>query len=177
MTADELLKRITPDERLLLGAVLCSDESVAHQAFRDWRDRVVIEDLDDRSHRLLPLLARRMGDLAPSDPVRDLIRGTYRLAWVKNQLLARSVASVSASLSDDGVPVIALKGAALTRYYGDWGARPMYDIDLLVPLGRVEAAFEALKDDGWIPHGGMSVDWVMSRVVPRRHSFPFSRGA
>ena len=173
--SSELLDRISADERLLLRAVLCRDD-VAREAFRSWREGPVIADLSGEAHRLLPLLARRMEDLGPTDPVRERIRGTYRLAWVRNHLTARTTGAAVSALQGHDIPVLVLGGGALIEYYGgDWGARPTYDTDLLVRPGQVVAAYGVLAGEGWVPSGGMSADWLSSRIVPRRHSFPFTR--
>ena len=73
--------------------------------------------------------------------------------------------------------MLVLGGGALIAYYGgDWGARPTYDVDLLVHIGQVVPAYGVLMSEGWLPSGGMSADWLSSRIVPRRRSFPFTRG-
>lgn len=175
MRPEDLLERMAPEQRLLLRSVLC-EEDAARRAFNDWRGRVDIDDLDHHSNRLLPLLARRLGEIAPDDPLRARIRGIYRHAWVKNQLLTRDAAASATALHARGVDVIILKGGALLPYYGnDWGARPMYDVDLLVPVDHLENALDVLRDQGWMPRGGATSHWIKSRVVPRRHSFPLSR--
>src|SRR5688572_8020735 len=122
MRTSDLLERIAPPQRLLLRSVLCEADA-AGEAFAEWRRRVDLDLIDPESNRLLPLLARRLDDIAPTDPVRDRVRGIYRHAWVRNQLILRDAASLARALGDGGVPVLVLKGAALLRYYGnDWGS-------------------------------------------------------
>ena len=60
---------VSEEQQLLLRAVLWSGDAAA-DAFARWRSVVDIEDLDRPSHRLLPLLAQRLPDLAPDDPIR-----------------------------------------------------------------------------------------------------------
>ncbi|MBL8906011.1 MAG: nucleotidyltransferase family protein [Rhizobiales bacterium] len=93
------------------------------------------------------LLARRLSrapDLTvPEDVVEELQR--YKLAVAARALagLARLAPAVEAS----GVPVMALKGLDLaSRIYGDFGSRPMGDMDILVRpehVGKMAAALQA----------------------------------
>lgn len=175
MRARDLLERIEPNQRLLLRSVLC-DAGPAGEAFAEWRSRVDIDRLDPEANRLLPLLARRLDDIAPDDPVRGLVRGVYRHAFVRNQLILRDATSLAAALRDRGVPVLVLKGAALFPHYGnDWGRRPMFDVDLLVPARQLDIALGVLDSLGFRPRHGVSAAWLRTRVVGRRHSFPLSR--
>lgn len=60
------------------------------------------------------------------------------------------LAQGAAALREAGVPVMLLKGAALAeRYYGSYEARPMGDIDLLVPADQLQRARECLLGAGW----------------------------
>lgn len=171
------LERISPVERLLLQTVLLEDVR-AVDAFRQWRDCVDIEHIDGNSQRLMPLLARRLEEVGPTDPVRALVRGMYRHAWVKNQLIVRDVGSLAAALGQRGVPALALKGVALVPYYGDdWGSRPMFDVGLCVRVGQLAEAVAVLDEEGWRPLFGRSAEWRLSRVAHRRHSFAFRRDA
>ena len=171
----ELVTRITPEQRLLLRAVLLHGEPARH-AFQEWRATVVIDDVDGVSQRLLPLLARRLGDVGPDDPVRSLIRGIYRHAWVRSHRLWRDALPVFVAMRDRGIPVILLKGAALLHAYGnDWGARPMFDIDALVRPEHAQGAFAVLEELGWTAEYDMTFDWVRSRSMTRRHGWGFLR--
>jgi Uncharacterised nucleotidyltransferase len=171
----ELVTRITPEQRLLLRAVLLHGEPARH-AFQEWRAAVVIDDVDGVSQRLLPLLARRLGDVGPDDPVRSLIRGIYRHAWVRSHRLWRDALPVFVAMRDRGIPVILLKGAALLHAYGnDWGARPMFDIDALVRPEHAQGAFAVLEELGWTAEYDMTFDWVRSRSMTRRHGWGFLR--
>jgi hypothetical protein len=49
----------------------------------------------------------------------------------------------------DGIPVLALKGLALLRRYGDLGLRPLSDVDVLVRRPHAPALMRALPTAGW----------------------------
>lgn len=171
-----LVDRIDVDHRLLVRAVLLDGEP-ARAAFQEWRARVDIDEVDASSQRLLPFLARRLGEIAPEDPLRGLVKGIYRHAWVKNQRLWRDAAAVVDALEHAGIRTLLLKGAALLDAYGgDWGARPMYDVDVLVPSERAEAAIELLAARGWAPEQEQSASWLRWRGRLRRQGWGFVLG-
>ncbi|MSO78741.1 MAG: hypothetical protein EXQ79_03955 [Acidimicrobiia bacterium] len=173
---ERLIGAITADQRLLLRATLMAG-APAREAWDVWRATVVLDDVDGPSQRLLPLLARRSDRMATSDPAWQLIKGIYRHAWVTNQLLVRDAAAVIDALHARNVPVIVLKGGAMVQYLaGDWGARPMYDVDILVPPQHVDDALTVLADAGWVPQTGNTPEWLRWRAMPRRHSWGFDRG-
>ena len=87
------------------------------------------------SFRLLPLLYINLQKQGVDDPVMGKLKGIYRQAWSKNQTLFHEMAGVIAHLQDAGIKTMLLKGASLSLlYYKNNGARPMADIDVLVPL-------------------------------------------
>jgi hypothetical protein len=148
------------------------EDADASRALAAWRAVVDLPVLDAPSQRLLPLLARRTLDRE----LRERVHGLYRHAWVTNQRLWQQATPVVDGLRARGIPTLLLKGAALLDVYGgDWGARPMYDIDLLVPCARASAALELLTELGWVPEQGQSAAWVRWRELPRRHAWGFTR--
>jgi hypothetical protein len=140
----------TPDQELLLGACLRTGPD-AIDAWRRWRSRVDLDDVDDASFRLLPLLYRALQRHGVGDDVARLA-GVYRWHWVRTQLQVRAAARVLDRLAAAGVPTLVLKGGAVgARYYGDHGVRPMDDLDVLVPPAYAAGALAALHADGWRP--------------------------
>lgn len=168
--------RVSAEHRLLLRAVLLRGEP-ALEAWKEWRSSVDVDLVDAPAQRLLPLLARRLGDVAPDDPIRNLVRGIYRHAWARNQMLWRAALPVLRELERAGLPTVLLKGASLLRVYGDdWGARPMYDVDVLVPYARAAEAIDVLDRRRWVPEQGQTAAWVRWRGAPRRHGWGFTHG-
>ena len=81
------------------------------------------------------------------------------------------------ALERAGIRTVLLKGAALLDAYGgDWGARPMYDVDVLVPIDDAEAAIELVAARGWEPEQRQSAGWVRWRARPRRQGWGFTDG-
>lgn len=96
------------------------------------------------------LLARRLsrtpGIAVPDEVAQELRR--YKLDVAIRALAGLSL--LAPAVEAAGVPVIALKGLDLaSRVYGDFGSRPMGDMDILVRPTDVAAMAEALRAQGF----------------------------
>ncbi len=139
----------TEDELLLLRAA-CLPGSDALAAWSTWQARNDLQTSDKTAFDLLPAVYRNLTALG-SEP-DAVMRGIYRRSWVQNQKLFQSAADVLRLFDEHRIPTLLLKGGALaTTYYPDSGTRPMYDVDVLVPTDRAEAAYELLRSRGWQP--------------------------
>lgn len=162
--------------RLLLVAAL-GDESLAAQAWQQWRRSVEFDGIDGPTQRLLPAIVRRPGVIPHDDSVRGRVRGMYRQTWVDNHRTWAGVHPVLDALAADRIDVMVVKGAALLQHYDDdWGTRPMYDIDLVVRLVDRSRALAVLGANGWRPELGQSPTWVDVRMGRLRHSWGHERG-
>jgi hypothetical protein len=141
----------TRQQELLLKAALLTGEP-AIQAWERWISQVDINDLDQGSLRLMPLLARNLSRLNVEHPVMNKLKGTHRHCWFSNQTLFFEMASVVRTFQEAGIPVMILKGAALTLlYYRDCGARRMEDFDILIPYERAAEGLAIMRRYGWRP--------------------------
>jgi hypothetical protein len=140
-----------PDEeqRLLLRAALLQGNE-ALNAWEEWKSRVDIDRIDSGSYRILPLLYRNLAGLGVQDPLLGKLKGVYRQAWYRNQMLLHAAAGLLEKFTSAGIETMVLKGAALvSTYYRDPGARPMVDLDVLVPAPKAMDAIHLLSDLGW----------------------------
>jgi hypothetical protein len=142
----------TPDQRLLLRAVLDEEDS----ALDAWNTWLAGHNLDLHgdyaSWILLPLLFRRLERLSSRRDLPELgrLRGIYRYCWSKNQAVLMSLSRALAAFEAGGIRVIALKGLPLIeRYYRDWGVRRTHDLDLLIDLSDLDRAHGRLLVSGW----------------------------
>lgn len=164
-----------PDARqeLLLRACLCPPEEIGPY-WQRWRATADIDNLDDASNRLLPLLYRNAEAGRVSDPEMARLRGIYRYHWCRNQLLLGELRGLLAALREASVEVLLLKGAALIdRYYKDPGLRPMSDLDIMVRPERMEAARAVLQNLGWTPR--VPVDFGRIHAQRLVHAVDFVR--
>jgi hypothetical protein len=142
---------VWPDARqeLLLRAAVGAGEP-ALAAWTEWRRQVDPGAVDPASRRVLPLVYRNLARQGVADRQLAELRPVYRLTWLKNQQLFRALREILATLHRAGVATLVLKGAALgPLYYEDEGARPMSDLDVLVPEAALQRAVGVLRDAGW----------------------------
>lgn len=133
----------------MLHAAL-DEPRAAAAAWKSWRAAAELDDVDHGSTRLLPLVYRNLGPDAFDAEVAGRLKGLYRQAWGQNQLLFRRAAEAIRALEAAGIETLVTKGVSLALLaYGDVGARPMDDADVLVPLDRTREAIEVLVAAGW----------------------------
>jgi hypothetical protein len=157
------------DELLIRAAVEQTPSGV--DAWRRWRERVPLDDARHEAALLLPAVYRNLSRLGADDPEMGRLKGLYRFAWSRNQLIFATGAKAIRALEEAGIDTLALKGAALSMLaYEDRGARQMVDFDLLVPRERVLEAIAALGGSGFHPHEAFPDP---ERRVPVHHSTAF----
>jgi len=163
-------------ELLLRAALLKGSDAV--DAWKEWRSRVDIDDidhLDPGSYRLLPLLYHNLKSLQTEDPIMMKLKGVYRLTWYKNQMLFHAIADLLRSFQNAGIETMVLKGAALTFLcYKDYGLRPMNDFDVLVHTDQAMPAIRLLQKQGWKPKDFEPHDGYIS--VSYSHGFEDESG-
>jgi hypothetical protein len=149
---------------LLLRAAL-SEGSTAGEA---WLEFLVtsagIDHLEGDAFRVLPQLFRHLQALGLEDPALGRLRGIYRHAWFRNQLLLQAGSDAIGLLRAAAVDTMILGGAALVaRRIRDVGSRLMDRIDILVHPRDVERALEVLALHGWVSNEPYSPHQVMHR--------------
>ncbi|WP_417598656.1 nucleotidyltransferase family protein [Pararhodobacter oceanensis] len=98
-----------------------------------WLDNTDLDVADDGVMRLLPTLYPKIRLMGLAHPETERIRGIYRHTLYRNRLIMHRGAQISATLRQQGIPSLLLKGAALLASPGiDLGTRPMADFDLLL---------------------------------------------
>ncbi|MGH6692495.1 MAG: nucleotidyltransferase family protein, partial [Gammaproteobacteria bacterium] len=87
--------------------------------------------------------ARLLTHLAPS--VRAGLNGEMARCSSNCRARQKEFEEISSILDSRDIPVVPLKGVALAQsIYGDAQFRAMFDVDILVPDGQVQEAFDAL---------------------------------
>lgn len=117
-------------------------------------------------HGLGALAASRAGDAMP-EPVRRALEPGHRRASLHTLLLLETAARAREALRSAGIPSLLYKGGALVAggAYREPGARPMDDVDLVVPPDRAREAVGALVDAGfrpWTEWSASRIDWADS---------------
>jgi hypothetical protein len=137
------------NQELLLAAAL-SDPDTAIHAWKEWQSRETFETTDSGSRRLMPLVYDNLRYKDSIGSAMDGPRNYYRHIRLTNKLLLFRLEEVLALLETHEIPVMVLKGAALTsQVYRDPGLRPMIDLDIVVPRDFSRRIVDILSEGGW----------------------------
>lgn len=84
----------------------------------------------------------------------EALRGDYFVTAAKNSLHMRWLARISDLFTQESIPIVLLKGAALSHsVYRDIGLRPMSDLDLWVRAPDMPAAARLMVEAGFVVAG------------------------
>lgn len=145
---------LSPEARVLLLAIgATSDPRELRAVLTDpafsWDGLVDLAFREKAAPALHALLAPLSDDLVPTE-ARVRVNGLLRVTQFRMLRLEHLFLQALDTLSAKGIEVILLKGAGLaTTIYGSFGARPMYDVDLLVKPQHAVRAWSALRANGW----------------------------
>lgn len=94
---------------------------------------------------------------------------------VQNQINLHVLSQAVQMFDRAGIPTLILKGAPLSIvHYKDLGARPMGDVDVMVPNAGAEDAITVLHAHGWRDAAFERVDHVSPKMRAVRHSWGFT---
>jgi hypothetical protein len=104
-------------------------------------------------HQVFPLVYRSLRTLEfhhlPA-AVRSELTAAFRINALRNAFLSRKLAHLLRELSGAGIPVIPVKGLALSQaLYGDPAFRVCSDIDILIPAQKVLDARRLILTQGY----------------------------
>jgi hypothetical protein len=171
------LPGIRPRHLDLLRAALGKGER-ARQAWRAWLAEVDIRHLDHGTTALLPLLCwNAIAQGAEETEIPPRLQGVCRHAWVRNQVLLRSVAPVFRVFREQALEFMVVHGAALLlAQYTDLRRRPLRDVDVMIRPGALRHAEKLLLGLGW-RHCGPDMDNTRpyllaesNRLILREHA-------
>ncbi|MBD2691969.1 nucleotidyltransferase family protein [Anabaena catenula] len=149
---------LSNEKKLLLQAALLSDQTGLN-SWQQWRDNVDIENLDNESYHLLPLLYRNLSANEVIDVHIGRLKGVYRRTWVENQVLFQAIAPIFQSFQEKGIKTLLLKDAALNlHYYRDNGLRMMPNLEILIHPSDVLMGINLLQNIGWKEIGKIPQD-------------------
>jgi hypothetical protein len=151
-------------QALLLRALVLDGEAAAC-AWREWRADHQLENTGHGELALFPSLFLKAEPLGIEADARATLRQHYAAAWARNQKALGCLTEAFGLLAAAGVSAIALKGSPLLLcYYGDAGARPMADVDVLIRQADLPRAVDALAADGWRTERGLPPREVLANI-------------
>ncbi|HEU5208101.1 MAG TPA: nucleotidyltransferase family protein [Longimicrobiales bacterium] len=146
---------VSPEARVLLYAIGATTDraglrrTLTHPDFA-WDRLFDLAIREKAAPALHELLAGLSADLVPAEP-RSRLSALLRLTHVRMLRLEQLFLQAVDTLQAQDVDAVLLKGAGLaTTVYGSFGARPMYDVDLLVRPDDALRAWNALRANGWV---------------------------
>jgi len=126
-----------------------------------WPRLIWLAQRDRAEHTLYHRLSQVEGLTLPdeADQLRTVTMvSDFRMAHLQSQLL-----KCVTLLREQGIEALPLKGGSLAlTVYGSFAARPMIDIDVLVPAERAREAWTLLQDEG---------GWRLATVDENRDRF------
>lgn len=146
------LEGILPNttQLLVLKAALLDHEG-ALPAYQEWLRTFRLEDEFSREiFRLVPLLYDNLRRLGHEDHLTGRLKGVYRMSWAKSQRMFHQTRPLLERFQAAGLRMMVLKGAPLAlNYYQNVAARPMADVDVVVPVDRIHEADSIMKSLGF----------------------------
>jgi hypothetical protein len=162
----------TISQELLLKAALLKGNACLN-AWEQWKKYNEIEQIDDGSHRLLPLTYYNLSAQGVQDSLLIRLKSVYRYMLSRNHLMFYQIIPALSALKKLKIKTMLLKGAALTlTHYKNYALRPQLDIDILVPEIQASKAFEYFQRHGWRPE----YQYALEKVLQFRHSCGFDAG-
>lgn len=136
-------------EEFFLKLILSSDEDFPI-LWKQWRKEIILGDINYAILKLIPLLYLRLKESDIGDSTMGKVKGIYKMAWYKNQLILNSVKNILFLFNKENIPVILIKGVPLLEnVYKDRGARSLGDADVLIDPQHIKKAIKIMVDNGW----------------------------
>ncbi|RYX83086.1 hypothetical protein EON83_16170 [bacterium] len=156
-------------QELLLTAAL-GDADVALPAWNQWREQHELNDLDNDSRRLLPLIGYNFNQTGIKIPDAATISSLTRLGLVRNKLLFKSLGEVARLLGQHNIDVLFIKGVPVAiRDYPYPALRPMSDGDILIRAAQFNRAIEIFKEAGWM-YASDDIPSEVHHAVPMKNT-------
>ncbi|GET42097.1 nucleotidyltransferase family protein [Microseira wollei] len=155
-------------QKLLLKAALLQGK-LATYSWQQWKASVDIENLDQESYQLLPLLYGNLSAHDVTDDHMGRLKGVYRRSWCENQVMLQNLTTILRCFQEAGIDTLLLKAAALNLNSSqDKALRMINFLDILVHPADALKAMSLLQKLGWQPQGK-----IPEKLVPFAHVLGF----
>lgn len=140
---------LSENHRLLLQAAL-GEGAPAAAAYKAWRSRVPLDDIDPGAYRILGHVVHTANLNRIEDPEMPRIKGVLKHTWISNMLRMRALNEAMLALQRAGIESLVLKGAALFARYPELATRlAVGDFDILVRQSDAPRAVTAMINAGF----------------------------
>jgi hypothetical protein len=133
------------DRYIMLLRAAVGKDSIAADAYRNWRASEKFDETDDAVYRIMPLLLATAERAGLQDADTGRMRGVVKHVWLSNMLRLRDLAEAKAALEEAGIDALLIKGGALFARNNQFAAmRAAGDYDLQVRRSAASRAIQAL---------------------------------
>ncbi len=147
MTSD-----LSPAQETLVKACLASSKTERQRWVSEWEEKVVINDLDYSSSRLIPYFLHKNQQEGITTRHDKRLKIIYKHWWLRTQHINDQLNKVIATLTAANIGHIVIKGATTRSYYTPNELRTMADFDILVRPEDLHKVLALLGDIGYIPN-------------------------
>jgi len=147
MTSD-----LSPIQHLVVKACLASSKTEQQRLVSEWEEKVVIDDLDYSSSRLIPYFLHKNQQEGITTRHDKRLKVIFKHWWLKTQHINDQLNKVLAALIAAKIEHIVIKGATARSYYKRRELRTMGDFDVLVRPADLHRTLSLLKDIGYVPN-------------------------
>ncbi len=134
---------------LLLHATL-GDDQTAIRAYSKWRASGALDDIDDTTYRILPMLSETAKKAGLQDSEDQRIRGAVKHIWLSNMLRIGELVAAKTALDNAEIKSLLIKGGALfARAEQAAAMRAAGDYDLQVHRRDASRAVRALMQSSF----------------------------
>lgn len=140
------------EQELFLKAAL-GDAETTRLSHRKIKANFLPDKTDYALQKLYPLIYQNLLKHNLYEPTDIKFKIAHRETFQRNRLLFQNIRQVLEKFQSAKIPVILLKGAALSvQYYRSSAVRPMWDIDILIKRADCQKAIETLAESHFQPH-------------------------
>ena len=148
----EKVDNITTTQHLLIKSCLATTKEEREGYVREWEERVVINDIDFSSSRLIPYFYHGNQQHGITTLHDNRIKIIYKHWWLRTQHISHQLKNVSAALAVAGIKVVVFKGASIKLHYELAELRPMADFDLLIKRSHLHKGIEIIEKLDYTTH-------------------------
>ncbi|MHB8160071.1 MAG: nucleotidyltransferase domain-containing protein [Thermoleophilia bacterium] len=132
----------------------------------DW-DLLITQSLKHGTTGLLYKNLFKVGEELIPEAVQEKLKKYYLMFVISGMRQLTQFKPVAQALSDAGVPIMVLKGAALTRsiYGGDIGLRPISDVDIMVREQDWPRIYNILAGSEFRPAAGKDFSAILPKLT------------
>ncbi len=145
------MEMMTTAQFWIIKACLAKTKEEQQEAVQNWEAQVCMDELDFSSMRLIPYFFHRNQQAGITTKHDKRIKVIYKHWWLRSQHISHELKAVQQALSEAGIKVIVIKGAAIKMHYEKEELRPMADFDLLIARDDLESALQITKELNFLP--------------------------